>query len=1367
MYIQLIFFYLYEQINLYLNLLIFIIYLNLGVIILKILPRKIFMNFVVKIFKKVVSIIQFFLFSIVFYFYYSYILKQWNYRKEHPEYEKYFKEYTIWQDVRFSYFYIRYLVIRSNLNFIFWSKFCKIWAFFYFLFVDAILNYYSLWVIYWFIKFNRWFIFNMSQIFIIILWRIMLWFRVQIFIYINIDTFFSLMQSFNFIELEEEDDDFILDSPPFIFYYKLRNFFFELFPKRYSRNILTKIKIINYFNIFFCFLKIILTKGAELFFFYYNKILLLLGILIFYIFDNFSFLKLYLLLELNYWAFFLNTDSNSFKEFFKEFFKICYSPFVYLFLNLGVIIKIKFNNRYIKFKNKSKPYLSQICIILKYLIFVINTIFFNSIYFFLCFIYYLIRFTIFFRIFITFIICIFFIDLKMLISLLLHALNFFTENFFYFDANYLFKSRRSLFITKRYGKHEVPVYWKPGRLEKFLDLPLRLRRKKFLATYDVGKYFALRKRAWFSIKLSNYRIRRWWKIKKWFDKAYYFRYGIIKTHIEIAKCRFQRLYLRLFWESRHIFVHSFFWNDFISFYFFTFIELCFYLLVKWYILLLNGSMSFVAIDYKYLLYLFSEICYYGDLILSYIFIFLFEKLNLLVNFIFLLAKFLFSIMHQIFLFLNKWIKFYSFNYLIWYIYIITQDLFNLNYFVYNFIEKMPLIIFRDPIQGELTFWGWFTYFLSILVSFYTLLKWALKIFVISLKSIYLILDYQMSLYTFNNVSFFSLKIKFLMHLKLYIWRFCQKIIDFFSLNYDIYRHRYDQHERVATIRRRRKHPFFRMRFRSKTNSFVSYKRWGFTANLLRLWNFEDLKTSGRWRFRNVERSRIIKSYLFHHEVKKGRKIWGSRHVYFRLNPRKILLTDYLQLIFIRTTLRLNHYTGFLYYFLIIFLCLFTGFRQFFFRKDIENVNAEFYWKRFRLEPLENLNWLFFNIPAFAKNELGKLKIDYAYNLTEIIENQQKHDFDSVNLESYIEILQSKKNFNLVFDLDVITKRYKALLKLEKKKTQHNFMHYYFSSIFENYYSNLLINSFIMSCIVSYGATTNKNLQNALTITDEIEPVDRIRYDWFSQMQLVSQSISNYLFYLDKNFFSFKMPAWAFHKGLLNYKILSLKNEDIEKNEKYNESFYNVYETPGIFENFFFLFLVIPAILLNVYLRSVGYMMAGAGRGVSAEWIHYFLNYYLRSEFILSVYSQVSNVNLNVTGHRRNRSNYTGSWTPFRGRFRYGFFLRKRYLRYTHAWGDIALNFRKKYTYSRLFFYKHLAIFNFNSHIFTVYACYIGVVVIYFFIFVFWKTENYIDNDCPGRNYHDLDFIQEAFLIRLAFYLGVMRAKTRKFLIKNL
>jgi len=54
MYIQLIFFYLYEQINLYLNLLIFIIYLNLGVIILKILPRKIFMNFVVKIFKKVV-----------------------------------------------------------------------------------------------------------------------------------------------------------------------------------------------------------------------------------------------------------------------------------------------------------------------------------------------------------------------------------------------------------------------------------------------------------------------------------------------------------------------------------------------------------------------------------------------------------------------------------------------------------------------------------------------------------------------------------------------------------------------------------------------------------------------------------------------------------------------------------------------------------------------------------------------------------------------------------------------------------------------------------------------------------------------------------------------------------------------------------------------------------------------------------------------------------------------------------------------------------------------------------------------------------------------------------------------------------------
>jgi len=144
---------------------------------------------------------------------------------------------------------------------------------------------------------------------------------------------------------------------------------------------------------------------------------------------------------------------------------------------------------------------------------------------------------------------------------------------------------------------------------------------------------------------------------------------------------------------------------------------------------------------------------------------------------------------------------------------------------------------------------------------------------------------------------------------------------------------------------------------------------------------------------------------------------------------------------------------------------------------------------------------------------------------------------------------------------------------------------------------------------------------------------------------------------------------------------------------------------------------------------------------------------------------MSNVGLNVSGHRRNRSNYTGSWTPFRGRFRWGYFLRKRYIRYTHAWGDIVLTFRKQYTYSRLYFYKHLIFFNYCSYIFIFYVGYIFVILfIFLFFFNLYNTENYKDHEIPGRNCGGLE--QDRVAIKLGIYLKVVRANLRKFLIKK-
>jgi len=218
----------FEQIDLHINILIYMFFLNFGLVGLKILqqlPRNILVDKPMQFLKKIASIILFFLSYILFYLYFRFILKRWNSKKENSEYTNFTKDYTMRQDARFSYFYIRCQVIKSNLYLFFWSKTSKLKAVFYFLFTNLILNYYSMWVVYWVIKFIRWFILNMSKRLIILGWRIMLWIRIQLFIYINIDTFFSLIQSLGFVKLEE-DEDFILDSPPFIFYYKLRNFFF-------------------------------------------------------------------------------------------------------------------------------------------------------------------------------------------------------------------------------------------------------------------------------------------------------------------------------------------------------------------------------------------------------------------------------------------------------------------------------------------------------------------------------------------------------------------------------------------------------------------------------------------------------------------------------------------------------------------------------------------------------------------------------------------------------------------------------------------------------------------------------------------------------------------------------------------------------------------------------------------------------------------------------------------------------------------------------------------------------------------------------------------------------------------------------------
>jgi hypothetical protein len=101
------------------------------------------------------------------------------------------------------------------------------------------------------------------------------------------------------VELED-DEEFVLDTPPFIFYYKLRNFFIKKFPKYYTRNSLFKLRLLKIFDFFLNLLKVVLFKIAEFIFFYYSKTLFLFGFIMFYIFDNFYYLKIYLQLELNY-----------------------------------------------------------------------------------------------------------------------------------------------------------------------------------------------------------------------------------------------------------------------------------------------------------------------------------------------------------------------------------------------------------------------------------------------------------------------------------------------------------------------------------------------------------------------------------------------------------------------------------------------------------------------------------------------------------------------------------------------------------------------------------------------------------------------------------------------------------------------------------------------------------------------------------------------------------------------------------------------------------------------------------------------------------------------------------------------------------
>jgi hypothetical protein len=265
-----------------------------------------------------------------------------------------------------------------------------------------------------------------------------------------------------------------------------------------------------------------------------------------------------------------------------------------------------------------------------------------------------------------------------------------------------------------------------------------------------------------------------------------------------------------------------------------------------------------------------------------------------------------------------------------------------------------------------------------------------------------------------------------------------------------------------------------------------------------------------------------------------------------------------------------------------------GFHDVFYSEQSRaRLNGDYSWKRFRLEDIDKVVWLFRGLGSFVRKVLQTAHISQKSRVVRLhaasplkgSSEEIMHDYYKRFFTQGVLTYESYKDKQLSGSLmQARLVDYKSLTKSKK----FNFIKFFFDKEYSIFHDNLMFNYLSFASLLSYGCLRNGFLSSAfLSRPDYIELFRGFR-DNFVRMDDIYNKFKSKTFFLDKTFFYFKLPSWMLHKDLFSYQIVdaTTKYKQYEDNIERGiavskQDVLYIYDMPSIPEAFIFFWFAIP------------------------------------------------------------------------------------------------------------------------------------------------------------------------------------------------
>jgi hypothetical protein len=131
------------------------------------------------------------------------------------------------------------------------------------------------------------------------------------------------------------------------------------------------------------------------------------------------------------------------------------------------------------------------------------------------------------------------------------------------------------------------------------------------------------------------------------------------------------------------------------------------------------------------------------------------------------------------------------------------------------------------------------------------------------------------------------------------------------------------------------------------------------------------------------------------------------------------------------------------------------------------------------------------------------------------------------------------------------KRDEQFLKLkekERRRKQFSFLPFFFEKEYSDFYQTKLANFYSIAFIVSYGLSRDNFIEAISYSEGSMINLPATYKDYYFEQFAISNAIKRDMYYIDENFYNFRLPNWMLHKDKDSFQIVDatgFENEIIE------------------------------------------------------------------------------------------------------------------------------------------------------------------------------------------------------------------------------